>query len=867
MARTYPSTGSQPPSVELTVRQGPQPGQRFSLTQPTISIGREMGNDVVVSDPQISRRHASLTWDGRQFIIQDLGSANGTFVNGVRLTAPQVLQPGDVVGLGSTVLLGFQASPPVVSPSAGLRTGPVEPPAPAPSPPAKRRRRVLVPMIALLGLCGLLVVAAALGYFFLWPRPEARPMVLIRSPRHGDQVEVGQEVTVHSMARDEGKVVRVELWVDDQLQEAQASTLPGGASPFPLLARWQPPSPGTHTLIVRAFNAQGARAHASVNVEAIERADRDGDGIPDADDACPDEPGLPEQDGCPTPGDSDGDGTPDAEDECPEEPGSAEHAGCADGDGDGIRDRDDACPGEAGLPGHAGCPDQDGDGVRDRDDACPDVPGPAPSGCPDTGAGDRDGDHIPNDVDLAPDEPGLPEHGGSPPPGGGRDADQDGIPDDEEPPSSGPVNFGDLVSGGAVNFGEPVPELVLVEFQALEFQLGQEYDSVQCYASLAGGDMQLYGPFEPLGERRWNIAEYLGGENSRQIALPAGEPLEVRVECGAYVTAFEEPAGDEEGIRGEGGEGYYNLGSFTRWHLSEEWDGRRLQVRSERETEPLGRTFLLDYRICADSCEASPLPPPIASLVPLSGNMQLAWEWEGDLESIDEFRLRYHCGPFRGAGLRAPKEDRSISIQPFEPRYGETCEWYVTAYRMSDGAQSPRSNIVVWESEAGRSSSLNVQFRRVQFMHDASVHNRGPIYGEFWANDQVLRFDAATPGPFFYEYGYRTPSEAGMVRIQDLFDWIRAELRECPACDYEAPWYDQVSVTLAASDDLTVGFRIVDYNRETVDQVICEASETISVADLLSQGHGGILFPDMATGAQCDLFILTEWGIMGPPSP
>ena len=125
MASAYPPTGAQPPSVELTVRQGPQPGQRFSLNKPAITIGREAGNDVVINDPQVSRRHASLTWDGRQFIIQDLGSANGTFVNGVRLTAPQVLQQGDVIGLGPTALLGFQAlpvapaPPPVVSPVEG----------------------------------------------------------------------------------------------------------------------------------------------------------------------------------------------------------------------------------------------------------------------------------------------------------------------------------------------------------------------------------------------------------------------------------------------------------------------------------------------------------------------------------------------------------------------------------------------------------------------------------------------------------------------------------------------------------------------------------------------------------------------------
>jgi hypothetical protein len=280
MASAYPPTGSQPPSVELIVRQGPRPGQRFSSNKPTIIIGREAGNDVVVSDPQVSRRHASLTWDGRQFIIQDLGSANGTFVNGVRLTAPQVLQPGDVIGLGPVILLDFQAALPVVSPSDTLRARPAAPsPAYAPRPPARRRGRILIPLVVLLGLCVLLAVAAAAGYYFLWPRSEARPLVLINSPRHGEQVEVGQEVTVQSIARDEGKVTRVELWVDGQLQETQTSNLPGGSSPFPLLARWRPSSPGTHTLIARAFNARGGRGQASVNVEAMESADRDSDGV------------------------------------------------------------------------------------------------------------------------------------------------------------------------------------------------------------------------------------------------------------------------------------------------------------------------------------------------------------------------------------------------------------------------------------------------------------------------------------------------------------------------------------------------------------------------------------------------------------
>ena len=163
MAKMYPSTDSQPPSAELIVRQGPRPGQRFSLTKSTMIIGREADSDIVVNDPQVSRRHASLTWDGRQFIIQDLGSINGTLVNGVRLTAPRVLQQGDVIGLGPTVLLAFQALSPAL----------------APGPPTKKRRGILILLIALLGLCCLLSAIGGLAYFFFWLQVTPAPIIVV----------------------------------------------------------------------------------------------------------------------------------------------------------------------------------------------------------------------------------------------------------------------------------------------------------------------------------------------------------------------------------------------------------------------------------------------------------------------------------------------------------------------------------------------------------------------------------------------------------------------------------------------------------------------------------------------------------------
>jgi outer membrane protein OmpA-like peptidoglycan-associated protein len=124
------------------------------------------------------------------------------------------------------------------------------------------------------------------------------------------------------------------------------------------------------------------RAFAGVRWEHVVR-DRDGDGVPDDRDRCPDVPGPRELDGCPPDSDRDGDGVPDRTDRCPDEKGPRELDGCPDQDGDGVLDRDDRCPTDKGPRDLEGCPDEDGDGVPDIDDKCPREPGPAQNdGCP-----------------------------------------------------------------------------------------------------------------------------------------------------------------------------------------------------------------------------------------------------------------------------------------------------------------------------------------------------------------------------------------------------------------------------------------------------------------------------------------------------
>lgn len=91
----------------LIVLSGPEVGKMHKLESPQMTLGRAQENEMRINDVGISRRHARLVREGEGVYIEDMESANGTFLNGDRLSRRLQLRDGDKITLGSTTILKF----------------------------------------------------------------------------------------------------------------------------------------------------------------------------------------------------------------------------------------------------------------------------------------------------------------------------------------------------------------------------------------------------------------------------------------------------------------------------------------------------------------------------------------------------------------------------------------------------------------------------------------------------------------------------------------------------------------------------------------------------------------------------------------
>lgn len=182
------------PSFRLTLKSGQNAGQEFTFDVDEVSIGRDLANAVVLSDPEVSRRHARLYRQGANYVIEDLGSTNGTSVNGQRLVGPYILRSGEVITFGEHTDLLFEmisadldatvaafrqpeAEATVMPPRAdmGVMQPPpafVEEPAPAyagkvpasPKAPVKRRKKGLSTLAIALIVIVILLICGCIGF-------------------------------------------------------------------------------------------------------------------------------------------------------------------------------------------------------------------------------------------------------------------------------------------------------------------------------------------------------------------------------------------------------------------------------------------------------------------------------------------------------------------------------------------------------------------------------------------------------------------------------------------------------------------------------------------------------------------------------
>lgn len=98
-----------PTSALLLMQRGPSAGARFLLDAERTTAGRSTSADIFLDDVTVSRKHAEFVRDGKQFVVRDIGSLNGTYVNRARIDAA-ALRPGDEVQIGK-YRMTFHPSP------------------------------------------------------------------------------------------------------------------------------------------------------------------------------------------------------------------------------------------------------------------------------------------------------------------------------------------------------------------------------------------------------------------------------------------------------------------------------------------------------------------------------------------------------------------------------------------------------------------------------------------------------------------------------------------------------------------------------------------------------------------------------------
>jgi hypothetical protein len=245
-------------------------GQIFPLTEEPITVGRATDNTLMLADPEVSGHHAVVFWQGdvdsgtARLVAQDLGSTNGTFVNERRVEKPQLLDNGDVIRMGNTIMeVRLEGATETVALAEGGAYSRFDD-----TPSDDRPGAWLLPGLIAALLAGITVACLALILVAFLGGRRGVPIVTIQSPPDGTQVVVGNEIVLQAAASGASDITLVELSVDGSLVATSVSPNPEGRSTLTVSKPWIFDTAGPHIVSAVAYTA---RDRAS-RTEAVEIA-------------------------------------------------------------------------------------------------------------------------------------------------------------------------------------------------------------------------------------------------------------------------------------------------------------------------------------------------------------------------------------------------------------------------------------------------------------------------------------------------------------------------------------------------------------------------------------------------------------------
>ncbi|MFC2015523.1 CARDB domain-containing protein [Chloroflexota bacterium] len=267
-------------------------GEAIPLTKEPLTIGAGDDNVFVLDDPQAAAHHAAITWrsEEERFVLEDLGSEMGTFVNEQAVSRSQALSDGDVIRIAGTLLEVRPEPLPTAAEDAELLVALEEqvPPTP-PLPPSMQddevsgevsRSPILTAIIV--GLMAVATVACCLLISSLLFRTGGgRPYAAIESPADRSQIGVGNEIILRAVAGGTDNITSLELGVDGVMVASASSLAPEGEPALTVSSEWMFNTPGEHEISALAYTSDGeASRPASVIVVAVEASVAPPEGTP-----------------------------------------------------------------------------------------------------------------------------------------------------------------------------------------------------------------------------------------------------------------------------------------------------------------------------------------------------------------------------------------------------------------------------------------------------------------------------------------------------------------------------------------------------------------------------------------------------------